>query len=136
MIHASLAVYHRRAMQLADAMKLCQVDLAAFASAAALLAVHSAISYSDAVLIVLGSSRPRGENHREAIGALKRACTAARIDKQGIPHFQRLIGAKSDISYGEKRVDGERVVALCATAERFQVWAERILQRQQPREGR
>jgi hypothetical protein len=30
-------------------MKLCQDDLSAYASAEALLAVHSAISYSDAV---------------------------------------------------------------------------------------
>lgn len=127
MTHASLAVYHQRATQLADAMRLCQDDPAAYASAAALRAVHSAISYSDAVLIGLGGSRPREENHRDAIAALKRACTAARIDSHGIPHFQRLIAAKSEISYGEKRVDDERVVALCVAAERFQVWAERIL---------
>ena len=133
MIEASFTVYYRRATQLADAMKLCQDDPTAYASAAALLAVHSAISYSDAVLLGLGSSRPRGENHREAITALKRACTRAGIEIQGLPHFQRLIGAKSDISYGDKQVDNDRVKALCAAAERFQVWAERVLQR---REGR
>jgi hypothetical protein len=40
---------------------------------------------------------------------------------------------KTDISYGEKPVDDEKVTALCIAAERFEVWAERILQR---REGR
>jgi hypothetical protein len=83
MVETRFTVYHRRAMQLAGAMKLCQDDLSAYASAAALLAVHSAISYSDAVLIGLGGARRRGENHREAITALKRACTGARVDHQG-----------------------------------------------------
>jgi hypothetical protein len=114
-------------------MKLCQEDLPAYASAAALLAVHSAISYSDALLTGLGGARPRGENHLEAVTALKRMCTKAKIDHQGITHFQKLLGAKTDISYGEKRVDDEKVAALCITAERFQVWADRILQK---REGR
>lgn len=126
---ASFAVFYRRATQLADAMKLCQDDLSAYGSAAALLAVHSAISYSDAVLVGLGGSRPRGENHRQAVAALRRACTNARIDHRGIAHFQSLISAKTDISYGEQTVDNERNGALCVAAERFRVWAERILER-------
>jgi len=133
MVEVRFTVYYRRATQLADAMKLCQDDLSAYASAAALLAVHSAISYSDAVLIGLSGARPGGENHREAITALKRACSGAKIDRQGITHLDRLLSAKTDISYGEKQGDNERIAALCITAERFQVWAERILQK---REGR
>jgi hypothetical protein len=133
MVDMRSTVYHRRATQLADAMKLCQSDLPAYASAAVLLAVHSAISYSDAVLLGLGGARPRGENHREAVTALKRACTGAKVDHQGIAHFQRLLSAKTDVSYGEKSVDDDKVSALCSAAERFQVWAERVLQR---RDGR
>lgn len=133
MIEAYFAVYHRRATQLADAMKLCQDDLSAYASAAVLLAVHSAISYSDAILIGFSSARPRGENHQEAVNALKKACSQAKIDHQGIVHLQKLLSAKTDVSYGEKQIDNERITALCIAAERFQVWAERILQR---REGR
>jgi hypothetical protein len=130
---ASFTVYYHRATQLADAMKLCRDDLPAYASAAALLAVHSAISYSDAILIGLGGRRPRGESHREAVTALRRACTRAKLDQHGITHYQKLVSTKTDISYGEKQVEDERVEALCITAERFRVWAERILQK---REGR
>jgi hypothetical protein len=133
MDEVSFTVYYRRATQLADAMKLCRDDLSAYASAAVLLAVHSAISYSDAVLIGLGGTRPRGENHREAVTALRRACNRAKVDQHGIAHYQKLVSTKTDISYGEKRVQDERVEALCITAERFRVWAERILQK---REGR
>lgn len=133
MSEALFTVYYRRAIQLADAMRLCQDDLPAYASAAVLLAVHSAISYSDALLIGLGSKRPRGENHREAVAALKRTCSGAGIDHQGVTQLQKLLGAKTDISYGEMRVDDERVAALCIASERFQVWAERILQRRESR---
>ena len=133
MFETRFSIYHRRAAQFASAMKLCQDDLSAYASAAALLAVHSAISYSDALLIGLSGGRPRGENHREAIIALKRACTGARVDHRGIAHLQRLLSAKTDVSYGEKQVDTERITALCIAAERFQVWAERILQKQEGR---
>jgi len=129
MLDVRVSVYHRRATQLADAMRLCEDDLSAYASAAALLAVHSAISYSDAVLIGLGAKRPRGENHSEAILALKRACSRTDVDNRGILHLQKLLSAKTDISYGEKPVDGEKTEALCIAAERFQVWAERILRR-------
>jgi hypothetical protein len=127
MIEASFTVYHRRARQLAGAMKLCQDGMSEYASAAALLAVHSAISYSDALLIGLGGARPRGENHREAITALKRVCTGAKIETQGIPHLQKLLSAKTDISYGEKPVNEVRIAALCDAATRFETWAERVL---------
>lgn len=133
MAEAGFALYYHRATQLADAMKLCQDDLSAYASAAALLAVHSAISFSDAVLIELGHTRPRGEDHQAAVTALKRACTRAKIDPNGIKHFQNLVSAKTDISYGEKRIDDGRISKLCITADRFRVWAERILIQ---REGR
>ena len=133
MIEASFTVYHRRARQLAGAMKLCQDDLAAYASAAVLLAVHSAISYNDALLVGLGDARPRGENHREAITALKRICTGAKIEQQGIAHLQKLLSAKTDISYGDKPVDENRITALCTAAFRFEKWAEQVLQRQKGR---
>jgi hypothetical protein len=129
MIEKRLAVYYRRATQLADAMKLCLDDLPAYAAAAALLAVHSAISYSDALLIGFSGTRPRGENHLEAVIALKRACAKAKVDQNGIKHLQSLVSAKTEISYGEDQIDVERVSKFCVTADRFRVWAERILQR-------
>jgi hypothetical protein len=57
MVEARFTVYYRRATQLADAMSHCQDDLSAYASGASLLAVHSAISYNDALLIGLKGAR-------------------------------------------------------------------------------
>lgn len=136
MVDPSFAVYHRRAIQLADAMKLCRDDLTAYASAAALLAVHSSISYSDAVLLGLDGKGARRENHQDAVQALRRACNRKNLGQQGLLHLQRLLGAKTDISYGDRAIDNERTMALCIAAERFQVWAERILQRGEERLSR
>jgi hypothetical protein len=133
MVDARFSTYYRRAGQLANAMKLCRDDLSAYASAAALLAVHSAISYSDALLIELGGKRPRGENHQDAVPALKRTCSKAKVDHQGITHLQTLLSVKTDISYGEKQIDNERIEKICIAAERFQTWAERALKTLQER---
>jgi hypothetical protein len=116
-------------------MKLCQDGLATYASAAALLAVHSAISYSDALLVEMTGTRPRGEDHQEAVAALRRACAKARIEHRGIAHLQKLLGVKTDVSYGDRHVDDSKIEALCITAERFRVWAERILQDRQGRKS-
>jgi hypothetical protein len=135
MVDVLFTVYHRRAIQLASAMKLCQDDLAAYASAAALLAVHSAISYSDAVLIGTVGRRSRREDHRQAAIAHKRACAGAKIDQRGIAHLQTLLSVKTDISYGDQLIDNERIAALCNTAERFQTWAERVLTKKEGRQS-
>jgi hypothetical protein len=92
-----LRVYYDRAVQLANAMRLCQDDLSAYASAAALLAVHSGISYSDAVLVYLEGKRPRHEDHRQTIRLITKACNKARIDGNGITHLGNLLNAKTDI---------------------------------------
>jgi|SRR5271165_6233854 len=123
----SLKVYHDRAAQLADAMRLCQDDLSAYASAAALLAVHSCISYCDAVLIQLGGWRSRHEDHKQAAALVKRACKKIGIDGNGIAHLEKLLSAKTDISYGDKLIDSDQIARYCIAPERFHRWAERIL---------
>ena len=118
------AVYHERALQLANAMMLCRDDLSAYAAAAALLAVHSAISYNDAILITLTGQRPRGSEHSGAVVAIRKACGTAKVNTQGVEHLSKLLCAKTDVSYGDHRVSNEKAEALCVLAERFQTWAE------------
>jgi hypothetical protein len=123
----SVSVHHDRALQLANAMELCHDGLAAYASAVALLAVYSAISYNDAVLIKLTGQRSRSQDHKKAVAAITKACKKGLIRTDGIKHLDKLVGAKTDVSYGDKDVDGQMVEALYVAAERFQAWAERLL---------
>lgn len=125
MSQLSLSVYHGRALQLANAMELCHDGMDAYASAVALLAVHSAISFGDAVLISLTGRRARV--HRQAVTAITAACKKARIQADGIKHLSSLVSAKTDVSYGDKDVDKEKAEILYVAAERFQAWAEQVL---------
>jgi hypothetical protein len=123
----SVGIYHGRALQLANAMKLCRDDLPSYAWAAALLAIHSAISYCDAVLLKLNGQRSRSQDHEQAVTAVTRACKKRKILTDGIKHLDKLVSAKTDISYGDEQIDNQRVQVLCLAAERFQTWAERLL---------
>jgi hypothetical protein len=127
MAEISVELYHGRALQLANAMKLCRDDLPSYAWAAALLAIHSAISYCDAVLIKLDGRRSHSQDHGQAVAAVIKACKKRKIQAEGIRHLDKLVGAKTNISYGDEQVGRETVEVLCLAAERFQAWAERLL---------
>jgi hypothetical protein len=120
-------IHHDRGLQLADAMNLCHDGMESYASAVALLAVHSAISFSDAVLIRLTGQRSHGKNHWKAIDAITGACKKAKIQTDGVKHLDKLVRAKTDISYGDKEVDAQTVNVLYVAAGRFQAWAEHVL---------
>ena len=120
-------VHHGRALQLADAMNLCHDGMETYASAVALLAVHSAISFSDAVLIRLTGQRSKATNHKKAVEAIEKACRKAKIQTDGIKHLQELVSWKTDVSYGDKQVDERTVQFLYVAAGRFQAWAEHLL---------
>lgn len=122
MDETSLEVYRNRASQLANAMSLCADDYTSYASAVALLAVHSAISYNDALHIQLTGTRCKYTDHRMAAESAKKACGKAKIPTDGIKHLEKLLSAKTDISYGDRAVDSERAEKLKTTAERFEKW--------------
>lgn len=123
-----VSVYHSRALQITDAMQLCRDDLAAYGSAAALLAVHSAISYNDAILLSLAGRRSKAEDHQQAITATEQACAKARIKQQGgLKHLRILLKVKSDVAYRDRQLEAKTIEGLCVAAERFQTWAEHIL---------
>src|SRR5271154_6430921 len=97
----SIGVYQSRAVELASAMKRCGAVDPSYPSAVALLAVHSAIAFQDALQIKLTGQRSRAQDHMQAVHDITNACTMKRVDKAGIKHLQRLVTAKTDISYGE-----------------------------------
>jgi len=123
---APLNVYRRRGQQMADAMRLCRED-SAYAAATALLAVHSAIAYNDAVQAKLAGKVTQAKNHKATVAATRKACREARLPDQGLRHLHKLIGFKSDISYGDRNVEAQLSQELSMDAERFESWALRVL---------
>ncbi len=122
----SVDVYRQRGGQLADAMRLCRGD-SAYAGATALLAVHSSISYNDAVYLLLTGKRHRHENHKAAVSATKRVCSQLGLAVDGIPHLQKLMGHKTAVAYGDKTINDDLAERLCVSAERFEFWAVNLL---------
>lgn len=127
MTDAILDVYRRRGQQLADAMRLCREDPAAYAAATALLAVHSAIAYNDAVQVKLTGKLRRSKDHKSTITETRKACSQAGRPALGLRHLQKLVGFKTDVSYGIRDVESQLSYELSIDAERFETWAISLL---------
>jgi hypothetical protein len=114
-------VFAARARQLRSARQLVEEEIA-FASATALLSVHSGIALNDALLSVWRGKTLKSEDHRAAVRATEAECKARKLDTSGIRHLDTLIRSKSSISYGDEPVTQEKAKALAVTASRFEAW--------------
>jgi enoyl-CoA hydratase/carnithine racemase len=121
-------VFFERANHLSAARRLVADD-ADFTSALALLAVHSAISWSDAVAVKLVGSVVKNEDHMTAAQTLEKRCASRRLNRDGLKHLKKLIQEKSKISYGDQRTTSDAARALSISAERFEIWAIKTLER-------
>jgi len=118
MAEISVGVYHGHALQLADAIELCDDDMRGYSAT---------VSYNDAIQIKLTGRRTTSQDHGRAVRATETACRNARIESRGIKHLGKLLSAKTDVSYGDVRVDNRRVEFLYQSARAFRAWAEGIL---------
>jgi hypothetical protein len=114
-------VFVARARQLRTARELI-VEEVAFASATALLSVHSAIALNDALLTVWRGKPLKGEDHRGAVRATEAECKARKLATAGVRHLGDLVRSKSEVSYGDKVVTHEKAEALAEAAKRFEAW--------------
>lgn len=118
------AHYRERSDHFYLAMQLLADDLAAYSTSVALLAVHSCISLNDAISVALTGSRSKHQDHLRAADELEKLCNAHRIrDHRGVGHFRWLLSNKTDIAYGEKRLDPQRIDSAKDKAEKFSAWA-------------
>ncbi|HET9088141.1 MAG TPA: hypothetical protein VFN53_11510 [Acidobacteriaceae bacterium] len=125
-----MTTYQEQAEELLRAMKLLMEDIASYKSAVALLAVHSAIAFNDAVSERLTGIAHKGQDHSTASRKTRSACVKNKIDTSGIKHLDYLLSKKNEYSYsgivGEKK---SQDAAL--NAQRFASWAYRtVLQRE------
>lgn len=124
--------HQSQAEELLSAMKLLMDDVASYKSAVALLAVHSAIAFNDAVLATLTGAVYKGQNHSEAARKTKDACAKKKIDASGVIHIERLVAKKTSFSYSGI-VDSSHAQDAADKAEKFANWAYRVvLKREQP----
>jgi hypothetical protein len=117
--------YRNRARDFLDGMKFLHEDLDAYKYSSALLGIHGAISYADALRIGMGSKKLSAKDHNRAAEDLKTLLDSRRIEQQqGVKHLKLLLGRKSRISYSTETVRKDEVEDIVKRAIRFKDWAE------------
>jgi hypothetical protein len=125
MIAGRFEHYRNRARDFLDGMTFLQEDLEVFGYSSALLGIHGAISYADALRIGMGSKRLSSDNHSEATSELKSLLDSRRFEQQqGVKHLKLLLARKSRISYAAEPVRKNEAEDIVKHARRFADWAE------------
>jgi hypothetical protein len=115
--------YLSRAQDFMEGMLLLRED-EQFQSSSALLGIHAAVSYTDALRIGLGDESLVSEDHRTAAAALRKLILNKRESNvDGVTRFEKLVAKKSLIAYGNKRLDRNDFESVYTNAERFAKWA-------------
>jgi hypothetical protein len=122
-----IEAYLERAKQLSQARELVRND-AEYASATALLAIHTAIALNDALMIKLTGKSFQSDNHMAAVREIRLRCNRRGLDSAGVDQLQKLIEAKSKVSYGGKRTTFEFATVLAVACIRFEKWAYQRLE--------
>jgi hypothetical protein len=118
--------YLQRATDFLEGMQLTRTD-ESYWNSSALLAIHAAVSYSDALRIGLGDQRLSADDHRQAADELQKALPSRNAGNQtGIKHLRYLLSKKHLVAYGDHRLEQADYETLFTRAERFALWADRM----------
>jgi len=71
----------------------------------------------------------QGESHARAAMVLEKQCSSRRLNGDGVKHLKKLLGEKSNVSYGNRRITEDEARSLSTSAERFETWAMQTLGR-------
>jgi hypothetical protein len=92
----------------------------------ALLAIHCAISYSDALRVGLGEEigELAASDHKAAVIKLEKLLNARKYKStQGIRQFSRLVGQKTRLAYSPDAFTEDEVKVMIDRARSFSAWA-------------
>lgn len=117
--------YLSRARDFLKGMDLLKDDLTEFKCSSALLGIHGAISYCDALRVGLGSGKIPSEDHQSAVMDLKSLLASRKYERlQGADRLARLLSRRNSVAYAAGSITEERVKAIVEQAQRFAAWAE------------
>jgi hypothetical protein len=118
--------YIRRATDFLEGMKLTRTE-ESYWNSSALLAIHSAVSYCDALRAGLGEQRLPADDHKKASYALQKILPSkAPEDQTGLAHLRSLLSKKHLVTYGDHRLEHTDYETLFTKAERFAQWADKM----------
>lgn len=125
MIAVEVQHFLGRARDFLKGMDLLKDDLAEFRFSPALLGIHCAISYSDALRTGMGREKVSSDDHSKAASDLESLLKSRNFEnRKGIGHLKKLLGMKSGIEYEPSTVRENEIEDIVRQAERFAKWAE------------
>jgi hypothetical protein len=113
--------YRQRADSFYQSVQLLDLDVA-YGPAVGLLAVHSGIALTDAVLVAEEGSRSKEDDHAVAARALEKLCSARRLDDAGVKHLRALLSNKTRFAYGEDELRDDEFKWAKMKMEQFFKW--------------
>jgi hypothetical protein len=119
--------YLGRARDFLEGFNLLRDDLDEFRFSSALLGIHCAISYSDALRTGMGCENVSSDDHRNAADDLKKRLNEdQRLENlRGVEHLKSLLSKKSRIEYASETARRDEVEDIVKHARRFADWAEK-----------
>jgi hypothetical protein len=127
MIGVQVQHYLGRARDFLKGMELLQNDLGEYRYSSALLGIHGALSYCDALRIGLGGESLSSDDHQVAPRELKSLLASRKYEQpEGVDRLEKLLAQKSMIAYFPKRVGERDIVTIIQQARRFALWAEGV----------
>jgi hypothetical protein len=123
-----MRVYLAKARDFLDGMKLSsELAESECRASSALLAVHSAISYGDALWVGLGQKETAAQGHKSRAPRLKKLLNERSYPRQqGLMHLERLLGYKTNVAYSDTSVTEKQVKVMIDHALRFSTWANTV----------
>jgi hypothetical protein len=116
--------YIEKADHFLRGMQLLADGLSQYRTGIGLLAIHSAISLSDAIAVGLTGKRGKYQDHAQAASELESFCSSSKVsDKKGIAHFKWLLAKKNEVAYRSDRLDDFSARMAVDKAQRFNAWA-------------
>ncbi len=105
--------------------KLLGSDLSSYRLSSALLGIHCAISFSDALRTGMGRERLSSDDHNKAATDLEIMLKSRSFgNRKGIGHLKKLLGMKSRVAYDPVMLRENDIEDIAKQAERFADWAE------------
>ncbi|HKP76719.1 MAG TPA: hypothetical protein VJT67_14410 [Longimicrobiaceae bacterium] len=92
----------------------------------AIIAIHAAIAYTDALTIAVGEMKSTDGDHLRAVDVLTHVL-GARADVAQVKRLRRVLAAKSTASYGGNYYTLEDGRDILADVEKYAAWAEGLL---------
>lgn len=119
-------VFLERGDQLSESRKL-MANEPEYTSALALVSIHCAIAFNDALLVKLTGKHEIATDHMVAVKRTKKQCSSKKIAATGIKHLEELLKAKTRVSYSDERTTFEIANRLAVASERFEAWVKPLM---------